>query len=68
MTNKEARLTELEAKSPVLTGVDEIAAHLRSDVKTVERLIGSGQLKVKKLGKTYKTTTHEIERQISATE
>lgn len=59
---KNARLSALEEKSPVLTGADEIAAYLRCDTKTVRTLIEDGTLKVQKVRGTFKATEMQLER------
>lgn len=61
---KRMRLDDLERQTPHLRTASEIAAYLRMDEKTVNSLIASGELKIKKVAGMYRATKHQLDRYI----
>ncbi|NDV20843.1 hypothetical protein GO013_15640 [Pseudodesulfovibrio sp. JC047] len=61
---KRHRLEELERETPHLRTAAEIAAYMRMDEKTVNGLINSGDLKIRKVAGTYRATKPQLDRYI----
>lgn len=68
MDGNEHRLAEIEAKSPVLKGLAEIAAYLRYDPKTVRTLIREGDFPLRLVGGVYCATKEQCRRFVEGRE
>jgi excisionase family DNA binding protein len=59
---KAHRLREIEDGTPVLKGLDEIAAHLRTDPRTLRKMITDGEIKFRRVLGQYRATKQQLDR------
>jgi len=59
---KAHRLREIEDGTPVLRGLDEIAAHLRTDPRTLRKMITDGEIRLRRVLGQYRATKQQLDR------